>query len=102
MIVMVSREHASPFHQPERILAEARRLDWAKGLSDEILSEMSETAELVSFHAGETVPTLENEVASIYFIVTGRVDVMVRNGMGSVATQDSMTRALRPGSLHSA
>jgi predicted acylesterase/phospholipase RssA/CRP-like cAMP-binding protein len=89
---MENREHASPFHQPELILAEARRLDWAEGLSDEILTEMSETAELVSFHAGETVRTLENGIASVYFIVTGRIRVIIQDTMGNVATQDSMTR----------
>ena len=39
----------------ERLHAELRRLDWAKGLSEETFAAITSTAEWVKFRAGEVV-----------------------------------------------
>ena len=49
-------------------------------------------AELTKFQAGEVVHTIRNGVTSVYFIVTGRVRVTLKDPLGGVATQDWMTR----------
>ena len=79
-------------HQPEMLLAEARRLDWAKGLSEEVLEEIAESGEFVTMQAGDTVQTVEDGVASVYLIITGRVRVDLRDAIGELAAQDWMTR----------
>lgn len=78
--------------QREVLLAEARRLSWAKDLSDEIINEISDVAELVRFQAGETIRTIEDGVTSVYFIVTGRVAVVVKDALDNVATREWLTR----------
>ena len=45
----------------ERLHAELRRLDWAKGLSEETFAAITNTAEWVEFRAGDVVIEVESE-----------------------------------------
>ena len=63
--------------QRENIKTNVRRLPWARGLSEPTLLDLLETAEPISLPEEEVIQTKENGVASVYFIVTGRVHVKV-------------------------
>lgn len=87
-----NQKQSSSLHQPETILAEARRLEWAKDLPWEVLQEIAENAEFITFQGGETVQTIRDGVASVYFIVTGKVRVDLADAAGVFTAQDWMTR----------
>ena len=57
----------------ERLHAELRRLEWAKGLSEETLTAITNTADWVEFHAGDVVIEVESEITHVYFLITGRM-----------------------------
>ena len=74
--------------QRENIKASVRRLPWARGLSEAAVLELLEVAEPISVPEGETIQTQKNGVASVYFIVTGRVHVKVHDSLGRLVKQD--------------
>jgi len=55
----------------DRLHAELRRLDWAKGLSEETFAAITSTAEWVEFRAGDVVIEVESEITHVSFIIPG-------------------------------
>ena len=76
----------------ERLHAELRRLDWAKGLSEETFAAITSTAEWVEFHAGEVVIEVESEITHVYFLITGRVQATLYDSLGKEIQKDTLVR----------
>ncbi len=76
----------------ERLYGELRRLDWAKGLSDETFAAITSKAEWVEFHAGEVVIELESEITHVTFLITGRMQATLYNLLGKEILKDTLVR----------
>jgi predicted acylesterase/phospholipase RssA/CRP-like cAMP-binding protein len=76
----------------ERLHVELRRLEWAKGLSDETLTAITNTAEWVEFHAGELVIEVESEVTHVCFLITGRMQATLYDLLGKEIQKDTFVR----------
>jgi NTE family protein len=63
----------------ERLHAELRRLDWAKGLSEETFAAITATAEWVEFRVGDVVIGVESEVTHVCFLITGRMQATLHD-----------------------
>ena len=74
----------------ERLHVDLRRLDWAKGLSEETLTAITNTAEWVEFHAGEVVLEVESEITHVYFLITGRVQSTLYDSLGKEIQKDTI------------
>lgn len=81
-------------HSPtgERLHVDLRRLEWAKGLSEEVLTAITNTAEWVEFHAGEVVIEVEAETTHVCFLVTGRMEATLYDLLGKVIGKDTFIR----------
>ncbi len=66
----------------ERLQAELRRLDWAKGLSEETFAAIASTAEWVEFRAGDVVIEVESEITHVSFLITGRLQATLYDSLG--------------------
>ncbi len=57
------------------MIGKGRRLEWAKGLSEDALTAVTNTAEGVEFHAGEVDMDIEvdSETTYVYFHINGRM-----------------------------
>ena len=76
----------------ERLHAELRRLDWAKGLSEESFAAIASTAEWVEFRAGDVVIEVESEIAHVSFIITGRLQAALYDSLGKEILKDTLVR----------
>jgi NTE family protein len=76
----------------ERLNAELRRLDWAKGLSDETFLAITSTAEWVEFRTGEVVIELESEITHVNFLITGRIQATLHDLLGAEIQKDALVR----------
>jgi NTE family protein len=76
----------------ERLHAELRRLDWAKGLSDETFAAITNTAEWVEFHAGDVVIEVESEITHVSFLITGRMQGTLYDSLGKEIQKDTLVR----------
>ena len=75
-----------------RLYAELRRLDWAKGLSEETFAAIVSTAEWVEFRAGDVVIEVESEIAHVSFIITGRLEATLYDSLGKEILKDTLVR----------
>src|SRR6476469_5201406 len=75
-----------------RLRAELRRLDWAKGLSEETFAAITSTAEGVEFSAGEVVIDVESEITHVYFVITGRLQAALYDLLGKEIQSDTFVR----------
>ena len=75
-----------------RLYAELRRLDWAKGLSEETFAAIASTAEWVEFRAGEVVIEVESEITHVSFLITGRVEATLYDSLGKEIQKDTIVR----------
>ncbi len=80
------------FPTGERLHAELRRLDWAKGLSEETFAAITNTAEWVEFHAGEVVIEVESEITHVSFLITGRMHGTLYDSLGKEIQEDTFVR----------
>jgi NTE family protein len=76
----------------EWLYAELRRLDWAKGLSEETISAIRSTAETVEFRAGEMVVEIDSEITHVSFIITGRMQAALYDSLGKEIQTDTFVR----------
>jgi predicted acylesterase/phospholipase RssA/CRP-like cAMP-binding protein len=76
----------------ERLHAELRRLDWAKGLSEETFAAITSTAEWVEFRAGDMVIEVESEVTHVCFLITGRMQATLYDLLGKEIQKDTFVR----------
>jgi NTE family protein len=76
----------------ERLHAELRRLDWAKGLSEETFAAITSTAECVEFRAGDVVIEVESEVTHVCFLITGRMQATLYDLLGKEIQKDTFVR----------
>jgi deazaflavin-dependent oxidoreductase (nitroreductase family) len=76
----------------EHLLVELRRLEWAKGLSEESLAAIMQAAEYVECHAGEVIIEVESEIAHVWFLVTGRLHATLYDPLGKELQKDTFVR----------
>jgi NTE family protein len=76
----------------ERLHAELRRLDWAKGLTEETFSAITSTAEWVEFRGGDVVIEVESEVTHVCFLITGRMQATLYDLLGKEIQKDTLVR----------
>jgi NTE family protein len=76
----------------ERLHAELRRLDWAKGLSEETFAAITSTAEWVKFRTGEVVIECASEVTHVCFLITGRMQATLYDLLGKELQKDTLAR----------
>jgi predicted acylesterase/phospholipase RssA/CRP-like cAMP-binding protein len=76
----------------ERLNAELRRLDWAKGLSEETFAAITSTAETVEFRAGDMVVEVDSEINHVLFIITGRMQATLYDSLGKEIQNDTFVR----------
>lgn len=67
----------------ERLLVDVRRLEWAKELREDTLTEVLNIAELAEYRAGELVMEVESEVTHVCFLITGRMEAIVYDLVGN-------------------
>jgi NTE family protein len=78
--------------QGERLHAELRRLNWAKGLSEETFAAITSTAEWVEFRGGDMVIEVESEVTHVWFLITGRMQGTLYDLLGREIQKDTFVR----------
>lgn len=76
----------------ERLQVELRRLEWAKGLSDETLTAITNAAEYVDFQTGEVVIEVDSEITHVWFLVTGRLHATLYDSLGKELLKDTFVR----------
>jgi len=81
-----------PVSPTERLHAELRRLDWAKGLSEETFAAITSTAEWVEFRAGDVVIEVESEITHVCFLITGRMQAALYDLLGKEILKDTLVR----------
>jgi len=76
----------------EQILVDLRRLEWAKGLSEETLMAITNAAEWVAFHADEVVIEVDSEITHVFFLLSGRLQAALYNSLGKEVQRDTFAR----------
>ena len=76
----------------ERLQIELRRLEWAKELSEDTLTAITNAADWIAFHAGEVVIEVESEITHVYFLITGRMQATLYDFLGKEMQQDTFAR----------
>ena len=76
----------------ERLHAELRRLDWAKGLSEETFAAITSSAEWVDFRAGDVVIEVDSEITHVCFLITGRMQATLYDLLGKEIQKDIFVR----------
>src|SRR5215467_4103086 len=75
-----------------RLRVDLRRLEWAKGLSEETLTAVMNTAEWAEFYAGEVIIEVESEITHAYFLITGRMQAALYDLIGKEIQKDTFVR----------
>ncbi len=76
----------------ERLYVDLGRLEWAKGLSEETLTAITNVAEWVEFQAGEVVIEVESEISHACFLITGRMEATLYDFLGKEIQKDTLGR----------
>jgi NTE family protein len=76
----------------EHIKAELRRLEWAKGLSEETLGAIANGAEWVEFHPGEVVIEVDSEITHACFLISGEMRASLCDFLGKEIQHDTLVR----------
>jgi len=76
----------------DRLHVDLRRLDWAKGLSEQTLTAITNTADWVEFQTGEVVIEFESEIRHVYFIIDGRMQASLYDELGKEIQNDTLIR----------
>ncbi len=89
---MDSRDDRPVSPRGERLYTELRRLDWAKGLSEETFAAITSTAEWAEFRAGDVVIEVASEVTHVCFLITGRMQATLYDLLGKELQKDTFVR----------
>jgi NTE family protein len=90
---MMETYHKRPvLRSNEQLHVELQRLEWAKELSEETLTAITNTAEYVEFRAGEVVIEVESEITHVYLVITGRLQARLYDQLGKEVQQDTFIR----------
>jgi predicted acylesterase/phospholipase RssA/CRP-like cAMP-binding protein len=89
-MVVIEKMPASPME--ERLRVELGRLDWARGLSDETLTDIINKTEWVEFNPGEVVIEVDSEVTHAYFLIIGRMHATLYDLLGKEVKADTFVR----------
>jgi NTE family protein len=76
----------------EGLRVELGRLEWAKGLSEETLTAITNVAEGIEFHPGEVVIEVDSEVTHVCFVITGRLQATLYDLLGKEIQKDTFVR----------
>jgi len=76
----------------EQILVDLRRLEWAKGVSEETLVAITKAAEWVAFHADEVVIEVDSEITHVFFLLSGRLQAAMYDLLGKEIQKDTFAR----------
>jgi predicted acylesterase/phospholipase RssA/CRP-like cAMP-binding protein len=76
----------------ERLHIELGRLEWAKELSEDTLTAITNAADWVEFRAGEVVIDVESEITHVYFLITGGMQATLYDLVGKEIKQDTFAR----------
>jgi predicted acylesterase/phospholipase RssA/CRP-like cAMP-binding protein len=77
---------------PHRLCVELQRLEWARGLPEEVVQEISASAELMELRAGQVLIELESELDHVYFVITGRLSGALYDRLGKEIHRDIFGR----------
>src|SRR6476661_10998720 len=80
-----------------RTYVEVSRLEWARGLGEKTLTEITNTAEWIEFQAGEVIIKFESEITHVYFLITGRTRSTLYDPVGKEIQQDTIVPGLAIG-----
>lgn len=76
----------------ERLLVELRRLDWASELSEEALQDIAANSDFLELRAGDILHRPAQQITSVYFIVSGRLDVTLVDRLDKAVLAKPMRR----------
>ena len=76
----------------EQILVDLRRLEWAKGLSEETLLAITTAAECVGIHADEVVIQVDGEITHVFFLLSGRLQAALYDLLGKEIQKGTLGR----------
>jgi len=79
-------------HEEKPLQVELPRLGWARGLSEETLTAIRNTAEYVELNGGEMVIEVKSEITHVYFFITGRVQAKLYDPLGKEIQHDTFGR----------
>ncbi len=86
---------APPTIEPPHL--DLRRVEWAKGLTEEALTAVEHAAEWVEFHAGEVLIEVDAEITHVYFLIKGRVQATLYDPLGKQIEKDTIARGFAIG-----
>jgi NTE family protein len=89
---MDKRDKRPILRSNEQLYVELQRLEWAKELSEETLTAITNTAEYVKFQAGEVVIEVESEITHVYFLITGMLRARLYDLLGKEVQKDTFIR----------
>ena len=76
----------------EQLHQDLRQLEWAKGLSEDTLTEITRSAEWVAFSTGQVVIQVDSQATHVYFLITGRMEATLYNLLGKEIQKDTFVR----------
>ncbi|MCE9608233.1 MAG: patatin-like phospholipase family protein [Planctomycetia bacterium] len=79
------------FDRP-RIRTELQRLDWARGLPEQVIQDIAASGELIEFQPGQVVIEIDAEINHVYFVVTGRLAGSLFDRIGKQIRHDVFGR----------
>src|SRR5215471_5694587 len=88
---MVNKDR-KPLPTINELHVELRWLEWAKGLSQESLTAITNAAEYKEYETGEVVVELEAEITHVWFLIAGRLHVTLYDVLGKEIHRDSFVR----------
>lgn len=92
MLEMETSKNRSLLSTSKQILVDLRRLEWANGLSEETLMEITKRAEWVMFHPDEVVMEVDTEISNVFFLLSGRIQAALYDSLGKEIQKDSLVR----------
>jgi CRP-like cAMP-binding protein len=76
----------------EQIVVDLRRLEWAKGLSEETLMAITKAAEWVALHTDEVVIQFDTEITHMFFLLSGQLQAAMYDWLGKELQKDTLAR----------
>jgi predicted acylesterase/phospholipase RssA/CRP-like cAMP-binding protein len=76
----------------QRLCIELQRLDWAHQLKEEVIQDITASAEPAELQAGQVLIDLDSEINHVYFVVTGRLAGALFDRLGKEIHRDILER----------
>jgi predicted acylesterase/phospholipase RssA/CRP-like cAMP-binding protein len=89
---MMVNKDGKPLSTINELHVELRWLEWAKGLSQESLTAITNAAEHEEYQTGEVVVELEEEITHVWFLIAGRLQVTLYDVLGKEINRDTFVR----------